>query len=376
MPELVAIDVEQGPGLPGLLAAIWDRGDAACVLDHRLKGAPREAQLRALAPTRLLTGEGEAATRGGRGVEEGDALVVATSGSLAAPRCVVLTHDAVEASARATSERLGVDQGSDRWLCCLPCAHVGGLAVVTRALRTGTPLVVLAGFDADRVALEATRGATLVSLVATALARLAEPTSFRAILLGGAAPPPSRPPNVVATWGMTETGSGVVYDGVPLRGVEVVARDGELLVRGPMLARAYRDGTEVVGAGPDGSGGWLATGDGGRVVDGVVEVFGRLADVITTGGEKVWPDEVERVLASHPSVRDVAVWRRPDETWGERVVAWVVPCGDPPTLAELRDHVAAALPAWAAPKELVVVATLPRAPSGKVARRGLDEVVS
>ena len=95
--------------------------------------------------------------------------MVATSGSTGEPKGVVLTHDAVAASAVATSARLAVDPGTDRWLACLPLAHVGGLSVVTRALVTGTALTVHDGFDADAVEDEARRGATLVSLVPTAL---------------------------------------------------------------------------------------------------------------------------------------------------------------------------------------------------------------
>ena len=366
------IDVEQGPGLPGLLERVWSRGDAACVVDPRLSPAARAAQLAALAPTRRIGEGGETALEGGRGAEAGDALVVATSGSMAAPRAVVLTHGAVAASAVATSTRLAVDAAADRWLCCLPCSHIGGLSVVARALHTGTPLEVQARFDRADAAAAARRGATLVSLVATALHRLEDPLAFRTIVLGGAAVPPAVPANVVATWGLTETGSGVVYDGVPLDGVTVAELDGELYVRGPMLARAYRDGTRLDAVGPDGTGGWLATGDAGLVLDGRVEVFGRIAEVINTGGEKVWPTEVERVLLTHPGVAEAAVWRRDDEEWGQRVVAWVVPRGAPPTLDELRAHVEASLAPWAAPKELVVVTSLPRSASGKVLRRSLE----
>ena len=128
----------------------------------------------------------------------------------------MLTHDAVAASAWATSRRLGVT-ADDHWLACLPLAHVGGLAVVTRALVIGTRLTVLPGFEPDAVT---AAGATLVSLVATALRRI-DPPPFRTIVLGGAAPPADLPPNVVTTYGMTETGSGVVYDGRPLDGVDV-----------------------------------------------------------------------------------------------------------------------------------------------------------
>jgi o-succinylbenzoate---CoA ligase len=374
VPELVAIDVAQGPRLVELLEAAWARGDAACVLDPRLDGAARAAQLDVLEPTQVTGEDGEPVSLdGGRGVEAGDALVVATSGSTSGPRAVVLTHDAVAASARATSARLGVSPSDDRWLCCLPCAHVGGLSVVTRALVTGTALDVLPRFDAEDVAQAARRGATLVSLVATALRRLGDPSAFRTIVLGGAAPPPALPRNVVTTWGLTETGSGVVYDGVPLDGVDVAALAGELYVRGPMLARAYRDGSALDAVGPDRRPGWLATGDAGTVdADGRVEVLGRLDDVINTGGEKVWPAAVEAVLATLPGVAEVAVWRRPDPEWGERVVAYVVPDGDAPTLGDVRDHVSRVLAPWAAPKELVVVDALPRLASGKVTRRALE----
>ncbi len=157
-------------------------------------------------------------------MEEGDALVVATSGTSGQPKAAVLTHDAVAASAEATSVRLGVDPDRHTWMACLPSAHIGGLAVVTRAIVTGTPLIVLPGFEAETVE-EAGRSGrvTHVSLVATALQRL-DPSVFDCVLLGGSRVPEELPPNVVATYGMTETGSGVVYDGWPLDGVEVSFR--------------------------------------------------------------------------------------------------------------------------------------------------------
>jgi acyl-CoA synthetase (AMP-forming)/AMP-acid ligase II len=102
-------------------------------------------------------------------------------------------------------------------------------------------------------------------------------------------------------------------------------------------------------------------------------VSGRIDDVITTGAEKVWPDAVERILAAHPGVAEVAVWKRPDPEWGERVVAWVVPvdAGDPPTLGELAGLAGDHLARWAAPKEVVIVDALPRTASGKVRRTTL-----
>lgn len=375
MPALVALDVPPGPRFVDLLRAVWDAGDAVAPLDHRLSGAAARRLLDALRPGAVVGADGERRTLSdGVGVEPGDALVVATSGSTGAPRAAVLTHDAVAASALATSRRLDVDPAHDRWLACLPLAHIGGLSVVTRALLTGTPLDVHEGFRAEAVEEAARSGATLVSLVATALARI-DPARFRTVVLGGAAPPAELAVNVVTTYGMTETGSGVVYDGVPLDGVEVTIGDGrrgaegEILVRGPTLLRAYRDGGD-----PRLPGGWLPTGDGGAWNGaGRLTVSGRLAEVIVTGGEKVWPGDVERALARHPGVAEVAVVGRPDPEWGAQVVAHVAAAdgAQAPTLDELRALVRAELAPWAAPRHLVVHRTLPRTPSGKVARAEL-----
>ncbi len=350
----------------------------------------RQVLLDALRPTRIVGSDGEQhALPDGVGVEHGDALVVATSGTSGQPKGVVLTHDAVAASATATSKRLGIDPDRHVWMACLPLAHIGGLAVVTRAIVTGTPLVALPGFEADIVE-EAGRSGrvTHVSLVTTALQRL-DPSVFTCVLLGGSRVPDALPPNVVATYGMTETGSGVVYDGWPLDGVEVAVRPsprvesgpegledvhgGEILLRAPMLLRCYRDGEDSRVTGPDGARDWFATGDAGHLdAEGKLVVSGRIDDVITTGAEKVWPDLVERILVAHPGVAEVAVWKRPDPEWGERVVAWVVPADDGPSLDELRQMVTDGIAPWAAPKELVLVDDLPRTAAGKVRRRALE----
>jgi o-succinylbenzoate---CoA ligase len=404
VPELVALDLPGGRGFVDALQAIWDTGDAAAPLDPRLPTEARGAVLDALKPTRIVTSDGEQhALSGGMPVEEGDALVLATSGTSQRPRGVVLTHEAILASARSTSKRLGVDPSRHAWLACLPLAHIGGLAVVTRAILTATPVLVLPGFEADVVdELGRSGRASHVSLVATALHRL-DPSVFTCVLLGGAAPPADLPGNVVTTYGMTETGSGVVYDGVPLDDVEIAIRElpvdqieadgdpvkqhrgsgvrpekprpgeGEILVRAPMLLTRYRDGGDGRVVGPDGACSWFATGDAGRLDEhGVLTVSGRLTDVINTGGEKVWPDLVERVLRTHPGVSDVAVWKRTDADWGERVVAWVVPAGEEPSLEQLRQMVSETLAPWAAPKELVIVDDLPRTSAGKVRRHLLE----
>jgi o-succinylbenzoate---CoA ligase len=353
--RLIVVEARGGDAFVDRLRRAWDDGDAVFPLDPRL---PAPARARVLA-----------AARPDEPVADGDALVVATSGTTGEPKAAVLTREAIAASARATSARLGVDPAADRWLACLPLAHVGGLSVVTRALATGTPVTVHAGFDPAAVEAAGRAGATLVSLVPTALRRV-DPALFRIVVLGGSAMPAGLPPNAVTTYGMTETGSGIVYDGMPLDGVEVAVVDGEIRLRCPMLLRAYRDGTD-----PRDAGGWFPTGDAGTwdAARGRLRVLGRMGDVIVTGGEKVWPATVERALAAHPDVGEAAVVGVPDQEWGARVVAVVVPRDreNPPDLSALRDAVRSELPAYAAPRELRIVDALPRAGLGKVARAEL-----
>ena len=345
---LVAIDLPGGPQFVERLEQIWRDGNAAFPVDQRL---PDAAKLQTCSLMRV-----------GQSVEPGDALVVATSGSSGTPKGVVLSHDAVAASAAATSSRIGVT-ADDHWLACLPLSHVGGLSVVTRALHSGTKLSVLPAFDAAAVDASS---ATLISLVGTALARI-DPTGYRAIVLGGSRPPENRPPNAITTYGLTETGSGVVYDGIPLDGVEVdITDDGEIRLRGPMLLRTYRDGSC-----PTDDSGWLSTGDIGSWDDaGRLQVAGRRSDLIITGGENVWPEAVEAVLRSHPGVDDVLVAGVDDNEWGQTVTAVIVPAGLPaPTLGELREHVKRTHPAFMAPKQITLATELPRTSIGKL-RRG------
>ncbi|MEO7836451.1 MAG: AMP-binding protein [Acidimicrobiales bacterium] len=346
MPVLVPLDAVPGTAFVDGLRAAWDRGDAVLPLDPRLPAPARRRLVEALRP--------------GEGVEAGDALVLATSGTTGAPRGVVLTRTAVEAAVAAVHRRLDVDPEADRWLACLPLSHVGGLMVVIRAVLTGTPLT----FGTER----AGAGATLVSVVPTLVDRM-DVSCFRVVLVGGAADGRPRPKNVVRSYGMTETAGGVLHDGVPLDGTEVrFDESGRLLLRGPTLLRCFRDGTD-----PRGPGGWLATEDVGEVVDGRVVVHGRASDMIVTGGENVWPAPVEEVLRAHPAVADAAIVGRPDEEWGERVVAVVVPAdpGAAPSLGELRSWVKEHLPAFSAPRELVVAEALPRTALGKLRRHAL-----
>jgi o-succinylbenzoate---CoA ligase len=369
MRNLVALAMPGGPRFVDALQRIWDNGDAVFPLDLRLPKPARERVLQAMAPAAVVDESGIVALDGARPVEDGDALVVATSGSSGEPKGVVLTHDAVRASALATTGWIGRDPG-DHWLACLPLAHVGGLSVITRALAMGIPLTVLPQVDSD--AIRASK-ATLISLVPAALDRV-DIDQFRRIVLGGSRPPADRPANSVATYGMTETGSGIVYDGYPLDGVELRIVDGQIEARGPMLLRAYRNGHD-----PKAADGWLPTGDLGALADdGRLTVFGRAGDLIITGGENVWPEAVEAMLLRHPAVADVAVAGVPDVRWGQALTALVVPAdrAELPTLDQLRDWVKTELPAFCAPHGLSLVDAIPRTALGKIRRSEVSALIT
>jgi o-succinylbenzoate---CoA ligase len=338
----------------------WDAHQAVLVLDPRAPEAEAEAILARLAPE--------------LGVDPTVAAVVATSGTAGAPKGVELTWDGLGASAAAVSAALDVGPG-DRWLACLPLHHVAGLAVLGRAWATGTPVTVLDRFHPAEVA---SADATLVSLVPTMVRRLREAGAdlgrFRRILLGGG-PVHEQGPNIVATYGLTETWGGIVHDGHPLAGVELsIGAGDEILVRAPMVMRGYRLAPEETAAAFT-AGGWLRTGDAGTIdAGGRLRVVDRLRDLIITGGVNVAPSEVEAVLAQHPDVADVCVAGAPDPEWGERVGAHVVPRAgsDPPALAELRAFAAGRLSAAKLPRQVVVTGVIPRTPGGKPLRRLLE----
>jgi o-succinylbenzoate---CoA ligase len=356
---LRALALPAGPALWSALREAWEGGPALLPLNPALPPRERDRLLAELRP-------------GGEPVEDDVVAVVATSGSTGAARGVELTRTALEHSARASLARLGATR-DERWLCCLPPSSVGGLGVLVRSLVLGTEPVLHERFD---VAAVAGADAQAVSLVPTMLARLLDAdvdlTRFRHVLLGGDATAPAlrRAARVTATYGMTETCGGCVYDGRPLEGVEVEL-DGEIgriRLRGPMLARGYRFGRPLPLVD-----GWLETSDlGRRTAEGRLEVLGRADDVIVSGGVKVVPFRVEAALAEHPGVREVAVVGRPDREWGARVVAVVVPAdGVPPDLGALRSFLADRLAPAELPRELVLTGHLPLLPTGKLDRRSL-----
>jgi O-succinylbenzoic acid--CoA ligase len=288
-------------------------------------------------------------------------------------------------SAVGSAFNLGIEP-TDRWLCCLPLFHVGGLSIVMRSVIYGTTAVVHDGFDVDRVAASIEgHGVTVVSVVATQLRRLLEAgvdlVALRAVLVGGGPVPQDvlmeaigRGATVVQTYGLTEAASQVTTlspadaqrklgsAGRPLLTTHLRIQDGEILVQGPTVAPGVGD-----------EDGWLHTGDLGRIdEEGFLYVTDRIGDMIVTGGENVLPAEVEEVLMRHPAVADAAVVGRSDREWQEAVTAVVaLRNGVDASPDELRSHCAEALASYKVPKRFEFVSELPRTASGKLMRRTL-----
>ncbi|HSZ70548.1 MAG TPA: AMP-binding protein [Solirubrobacteraceae bacterium] len=318
------------------------------------------------------------------------AVVIHTSGTTAAPRPVELTYGNILWSALGSAVALGLDP-QERWLCALPLSHVGGLSILLRSAIYATTAVVHERFETERVLLSLQAGeATLVSLVATTLARLLDagleqPPALRCALTGGGPVPAALLARaaeagvpVSLTYGLTEScsqatttpvaeiGGARESAGTPLFCTRLrIAADGEILVAGPTVAPA---------AAAVAADGWLHTGDLGELDErGRLRVSGRKSDTIVSGGENVAPAEVEAVLEAHPAVLEAAVLGRPDPRWGEAVTAIVVARqGAELETEELRAHCARALAPYKVPKRFVPASEpLPRTRSGKLLRREL-----
>ncbi len=321
------------------------------------------------------------------------AMVAYTSGTTGAPKGAMLSHGNLRAGADALVQTWGWTR-SDRLLHTLPLFHMHGLGAGLNGSFTAGASVVLSRFEPALVVETASAyGATLYFGVPTMYAKLAEAgrlTGLRGLrlLVSGSAPldpvlfaqiaaEAGQPP--VERYGMTETvmlTSNALDDRVPgcvgraLPGVEVrLGDEGAVEVKGPNVFRGYWERPEAT-ADAFTDDGFFRTGDIGTVDDaGRLHLVGRASELIITGGYNVYPREVEDVLREHASVADVAVIGVPDATWGETVVAFVVPADAGTFDAEvLAAHAAAGLAAYKTPRTWHVLEELPRNAMGKLLR--------
>lgn len=356
--------------------------------------------------------------------DDGPAVLLFTSGTTSAPKCVVLRHEHLLAYVLQTIDPVSADEG-DAALVSVPPYHIAGIAAVLTNIYAGRRVLYLPQFSpADWANLVAGEEVTSAMVVPTMLARIvehfgnrvAEAPTLRSLAYGGSRLP--QPvleralgifPTVdfVNAYGLTETSStiavlgpddhraAVATDDTAIRarlssagrlvaGVEGQIRSadgtvcgtdepGELYVRGPQISGEY------VGTGStldDES--WFPTKDRAWFdSDGYLFIEGRMDDTIIRGGENVAPAEIEDALLSHPDVRDAAVVGRPDDEWGERIVAFVVPKQFPaPSSEAMRDWVRDRLRGSKTPDDVYFREDLPHTATGKLLRRELLKQVT
>ncbi len=331
-----------------------------------------------------------------------------TSGTTGAPKAAEISQVALHASARGHEQLIGLAPG-ELWLACMPLFHVGGLSILIRCTLAGACAELHDRFEPERVRAALVSGRiALVSLVPTMLARVLDawgerpaPPALRCVLLGGAGAPPALLARARAlgfplapTYGLTEAASQVAtrlpgesreplggrlrpLPGSELRIVDDAGEEappgiaGEICVRGPTLMTRYVGRPEETARAL--TGGWLHTGDVGRLdAEGGLEVLDRRADLIVSGGENVYPAEVEAALLAHPAVAEACVVARPDSELGARPVAWIVlHPGARVSEEDLRAHCRERLARYKLPVAFELASELPRNAAGKLLRHAL-----
>lgn len=336
--------------------------------------------------------------------------IIHTSGTSGKPKGAVLTYGNMFYSAMASAYRIG-HMPDDKWLCVLPLYHMGGLSILIRAVLYGITVDLRQRFDVDEINHALTHNdITLVSLVPTMLYRLLEARKepwnpkLRLVLVGGAATTPElvercKAENIpiATTYGMTEAASqiattlpddairkvGTVGKPLMFTQIRVVNENGEnqprgeygeILVKGSTVMQGYYGDEEATNKAF--SDGWFHTGDIGYFDnDGDLFLVQRRSDLIVSGGENVYPSEVEAVLRKHPAIKEVAVAGVDDAEWGQKVAAAII-LENGQSLSEddvgtySREHLAG----YKIPRIIKFVDALPMTGSGKIQRGAVRDL--
>ena len=349
-----------------------------------------------------------------------DALQLYTSGTTGHPKGAIMTHGSILIKRTAEQEAALQDWQrtvpGETSLLAMPCFHVSGTLYGMSTIRNGATAIVVREYDPSQ-ALDFIEqyGIAKIFMVPAAIQIMLNHSRVGEIdfsklkyITYGASPIPlelmKRSMEVfgcgfVQMYGMTETSGTIValnpqdHDvngnarmrsvGQPLTGVEIKIIDeggnsvatgqvGEITTRSAQNMKGYWNLPDATATAID-SGGWLRTGDAGYLdEDGYLYIHDRVKDMIISGGENVYPAEVENAIYSHPSVADVAVIGIPDEKWGEAVKACVVlQDGADVSEADVIAHARQSIAGYKCPKSIDFIAALPRNPSGKILRREL-----
>lgn len=319
--------------------------------------------------------------RVGQPIDPDIALVMSTSGSTGMPKGAMLTARNLVSSADATHQFLG---GEAQWLLAMPAHHIAGMQVLVRSLIAGYDPVVVDVSRGFNVASFATAAASLegervyTSLTPLQLLKAMDTLvgiealrTFAAILVGGA---PLRADDlraakelgitIVTTYGSSETSGGCIYNGRPIPGASVRVVGERIHLGGPMVAQGYRN---IPDHDAFAETGWFATSDSGTITGGILNVTGRLDNVIDSGGLKIHPEVLERTLCDIRGVTAACVVGLPDRRFGQVIVAAYEGSAHPTDIISALDD----LPRWQLPKDIRRVESLPLIGPGKVDRRGV-----
>lgn len=329
--------------------------------------------------------------------------IIYTSGTTGFPKGVLHTYGNHWWSAIGSALNLGLNK-EDKWLIPLPIFHVSGLSTSIKSVIYGMPIYILEKFDVKKVHdAIMSKNVTIVSVVTVMVQKLLNelgdgcyPNSLRCMLLGGGpAPKPllekakERGIPIFQSYGMTETSSQIVTlspqdaleklgsAGKPLFPAQLQIDGnredsiGEILVKGPMVTKGYYKNEEANKKSL--LNGWLKTGDMGYLdADGFLYVVDRRKDLIISGGENIYPSEIESVLSGMEQVKEAGVTGLADETWGQVPIAFIVKRQDV-TASEIFSFLRQRLAKYKIPKEIHFVEELPRNASNKLVRSMLLE---
>ncbi|MFD1318855.1 o-succinylbenzoate--CoA ligase [Loigolactobacillus zhaoyuanensis] len=329
------------------------------------------------------------------------ASIMFTSGTSGHAKAVLQTYDNHFYSAIGSALNLGL-AAADAWLCCVPLFHISGLSIMLRGLIYGMTVVLVDHFDAKVINhLLCTQPITTISVVPYMLQKLLRDlpadqhyqAAFRCMLLGGGpidratlTECQQRQIPVIQSYGMTETASQIVAldfanaarklgsVGQPLFPVQVkIAADQHILVKTPTLAAGYLN--QPTAFSQQLHDGWFDTDDIGYLDDeGFLFVQGRSGDMINSGGENIFPGEIETVYQQHPAIKQIIVAGRADTTWGSVPLAYIQ-LNAPVSAAELRAYGREHLAHYKVPRAFYLVTDFPRTGNGKLKRRALTPAV-